>query len=251
MSAKIPDSAVDFIRLLFRAGPFALSIPEIGTAPTPRFDAGLPFPPASTLAGLVRLWENLPGTCPSCGGTSALTGFQGNPLTGTGKTVFWFCPRCVAPFETVPAGLLGRFLKRASDARRTPCVVVPPEEKVESGIEDPSDSADALEALAALDREAASVLAAGRPFPAVFGLRTRHAEGTVSFGEHPGRALVRGPFPGIRSVPAAYDPVFGLWPTLREAASELDATIFPFSAHSGSATIQPIRAAPAKHLSRE
>lgn len=241
MSAKIPDSAVDFIRLLFRAGPFALSIPEIGTAPTPRFDAGLPFPPASTLAGLVRLWENLPATCPSCGETSALTGFQGNPLSGTGKKAFWFCPRCVAPFETIPAEPLARFWDRVAESRETPCRVVPPEGNSAVSTGTPSGSADrtadALEALVVLDREAASVLAAGRPFPAVFGLRTRHAEGTVSFGEHPGRALVRGPFPGTRSVPAAYDPVFGLWPTLREAASELDATIFPFTAHSGSATI--------------
>ena len=222
MTAFRPDSASDFIRLLFRAGPFALAIPGIGAVPAPRFDVGLPFPPASTLGGLVRLWENLPGTCPSCGGISALTGVQGNPLTGTGKTVFWFCPRCVASFKTVPAGPLGRFLKRASDARRTPCVVVSPEEKIESGIEDPSDPAAAIGALAALDREAASAIVRERPFPAAFGLRTRHAEGTVSFGDVPGRALVRGPFSGPRFVPVAYDPFSGLWPTLRGAAGLLD-----------------------------
>lgn len=222
MSAKIPDSAADFVRLLFRAGPFALSVPEIGTAPAPRFDAGLPFPPASTLGGLVRLWENLPATCPSCGETSALTGFQGNPLSGTGKKAFWFCPRCVAPFETIPAEPLARFWDRVAEARKTPCLVVPPEDNSAARSGSPFGSADrtadALEALAALDREAASALAAGRPFLAVFGLRTRHTEGTVSFGELPGRALVRGPFPGTRSVPAAFDPVSGLWPTLREAA---------------------------------
>jgi hypothetical protein len=226
MSAKIPDSAADFVRLLFRAGPFALSVPEIGTAPAPRFDAGLPFPPASTLGGLVRLWENLPATCPSCGETSALTGFQGNPLSGTGKKAFWFCPRCVAPFETIPAEPLARFWDRVAEARETPCLVVPPEGGAAARSGSPFGSADrtadALEALAALDREAASALAAGRPFLAVFGLRTRHAEGTVSFGDVPGQALVRGPFSGPRFVPASYDPVSGLWPTLFEAASALD-----------------------------
>ena len=232
MSAKIPDSAADFVRLLFRAGPFALSVPEIGTAPAPRFDAGLPFPPASTLGGLVRLWENLPATCPSCGETSALTGFQGNPLSGTGKKAFWFCPRCVAPFETIPAEPLARFWDRVAEAQETPCRVVPPEGNSAVFTGTPSGfadrTADALEALVVLDREAATAIAARRPFPAVFGLRTLHAKGTVSFGELPGHALVRGPFPGTRSVPAAYDPVSGLCPILREAASALDARFSPF-----------------------
>ena len=225
MSAKIPDSAGDFVRLLFRAGPFALSVPEIGTAPAPRFDLGLPFPPAPTLGGLVRLWENLPGTCPSCGEAAALTGFQGNPLSGTGKKAFWFCPRCAEPFETVPAEPLVRFLGRIAEARETPCFVVPPESG-SAAAGTPCASADrtaaALETLAALDCEAASALAAGRPFPATFGLRTRHAEGTVSFGDVPGQALVRGPFSGPRFVPVAYDPVSGLCPTLRGAAGLLD-----------------------------
>ena len=232
MSAKIPDSAADFVRLLFRAGPFALSVPEIGTAPAPRFDAGLPFPPASTLGGLVRLWENLPATCPSCGETSALTGFQGNPLSGTGKKAFWFCPRCVAPFETIPAEPLARFWDRVAEAQETPCRVVPPEGNSAVFTGTPSGfadrTADALEALVVLDREAATAIAARRPFPAVFGLRTLHAKGTVSFGELPGHALVRGPFPGTRSVPAAYDPVSGLCPILREAASALYARFSPF-----------------------
>ena len=92
----------------------------------------------------------------------------------------------------------------------------------QKGILDPDFDAAALETLAALDCEAASALAAGRPFPATFGLRTRHAEGTVSFGDVPGQALVRGPFSGPRFVPVAYDPVSGLCPTLRGAAGLLD-----------------------------
>ena len=109
----------DFTRLLLLVAPIARTDPAIGSAPCPRWfglrRAGL----VSTLGDVARIWTNFPGPCPTCGANSVLTGVRGNPLTGTGKTALWFCPRCDAPFETGIVEPLTRFMRRIAADRQS------------------------------------------------------------------------------------------------------------------------------------
>ena len=249
--------SLDFVRLLLRAGPFALARPDIAASPLPggqEVGASHSFSDekgsepflvtsfrVSTIGGLVRMWDNfmdLP--CPSCGGKSVIVDFGGSFLSGAGKFTKWFCPACDEVFEKKPKGgvaQLGSLLEKASSTH--PLVRPSPDDKtpVLPGKAKPGDlkpvfggalleayATCAVDALRALDAEAAAAAAEGRAFHATFRVDAGDgAEGDVVFANVAGHAQV---FPAgsdrpVASVPVEWDGHFGLWPTLYAAAERL------------------------------
>lgn len=245
------------VRLLLRAGPFALARRDIDVSPLPDGQAvgayytisekkgGRPFMLDSyrvdTIGGLVRMWENFVSPdCPDCGRPMSIVAFGGSFLSGAGKFSKWFCPSCGKDFkENPPCGVvqLGEALV---DASRRPAIVRPPATDQASILPKGLTPADlggvfggdllksyvkcAVDALAALDAEAAAAVAAKRTFPATFALDVGGGvEGEISFSNVAGfgHLFTGGGDRPVAAIPIEWDEQFGLWPTIYAAAGKL------------------------------
>ncbi len=248
---------VDLIRLLLRAGPFAVARPDIAVSPLPGGQevgayhsfsdkkGGEPFLVTSfrvsTIGGLVRMWDNFTDLpCPSCGGKSVIVDFGGSFLSGAGKFSKWFCPACGETFSKTPKGGVAQLGEMLEQASRTWALVRPsPDDAtpVLPGKLQPDDlkplfggalleayATCAVDALRALDAEAADAARAGKAFHATFRIDAGDGvEGDVVFANVAGHAQIFRPGEDRpeASVPVEWDECFGLWPTLYAAAERL------------------------------
>ena len=252
---QVEDMAL--VKLRLRAGPFALARPDIDAAPLPGGQAVGAYYSISekkggrqtildsyrvdTIGGLVRMWQNFDSPdCPDCGRRLSLVAFGGSFLSGVGKFADWFCPSCGETFhDDPPCGVsaLGDALVAASEGMP---LVVPPEKGGATVLPKGLAPADlggvfdgalleayarcAVDALKALDAEAADAARAGRTFHATFRLDAGGgAEGEIAFANVAGFGQLyrAGSDRPVAAIPLEWDEQFGLWPTLHAAANKL------------------------------
>ena len=253
----------DLVRLLLRAGPFVAARPDIAVSPLPRgqglgashsfsggksSDSFLSFSlGVSTLGGLVRLWDNFQTfPCPDCSGKAVIVDFGGSFLSGAGKFSEWFCPACGKTFAKTPQTSVVRLGTAIEEASETwPLVRPAPDdatpvlpEKIKpialkplfGGILVDAYVRGAIDALSALDAEAADAARTGRTFSATFRIHDGDdAVADVVFANSAGFAHIFRPGSSRPDafVPVSWDEQFGLWPTLYAAADRLRALAAP------------------------
>lgn len=245
------DDDVELLRLLVRNVPFILSRPDVAAASVPDeksaggwheffigkklvFSCGVGL---RTLGSLARLWCNARNPpCIRCGTPSAPLFFGGSFLSGSGKFIRNFCPRCGAGWTQTPRETVAETARMFRDLSRQRTFVLPfaganggmlPKDleprdlrQVFGGKLLAAYDRAALEEVAAFDAMVRNAVESDTAFSATFRLHDG-APGEVCFSNINGHAMLYGPaWRGGSGAPVRWDEWWGLLPMLRELATD-------------------------------
>ena len=239
------------LRLLVRNVPFILARPDVAAASIPEdksaggwheffigkklvFSCGVGL---RTLGSLCRLWCN--AHCPpciKCGTPSAPLYFGGSFLSGSGKFVRNFCPKCGVGWTQTQRDTVAETARMFRNLSRQRTFILPFEgaeermlpkdlkprdlRKVFGGRLVAAYNRAAVEEVAAFDKMVRDAVANNKAFSATFRLHDG-ALGEVCFSNINGFAMLYGSaWQGGGSAPVKWDEWWGLLPMLRKLATE-------------------------------
>ena len=251
------NNDVELLRLLVRNTPFILARPDVAAASVPDeksaggwheffigkrlvFSCGVGL---RTLGSLARLWCN--AHCPpciKCGTPSAPLFFGGSFLSGSGKYIRNFCPKCGVGWTQTPRNTVAQTARMFRNLSRQRPFILPatgvdgivlPKElephdlrKVFDGKLVVAYNRAALEEVEAFDKMVREAVESNKAFSATFRLHDG-AFGEVCFANINGYAQLFGSaWRGGGGAPVKWDEWWGLLPMLRELATERLAPVF-------------------------
>lgn len=245
------DDDTGLLRLLVRNVPFILSRPDVAAASVPGgksaggwheffigrqlvFSCGVGL---RTLGSLAGLWCN--ARCPpciKCGMPSAPLFFGGSFLSGAGKFIHNFCPKCGAGWTQTPRDTVAATARMFRDLSRHRTFIRPfagtgegmlPKDlkprdlrNVFGGKLQAAYNRAAVEEVAAFDAMVREAVENNKAFPATFRLQ-KGASGEVCFSNINGHAMLYGSaWRGGGGVMVRWDESWGLLPMLQDLATE-------------------------------